>query len=264
MRFRIRITGTPLACYISMSCRSPKHRRFLLSASLAWCLAGNLVANLSLAVQPAGELQDIPPLEDLVRTQALALLPPLSDKQRLQVGPIQPGLQLARCETAVKTARAPGIQVPGRTLIELSCEGVKPWRLFVPAKVIGTVPVVLAAHALVMGTVLTAKDVSVEQHDMVGLPQGYLDDPAIAIGLTASRAISGGAILTNQQLLGTQMVQRGQTVTLIADAGGISVRMEGRALTDGLINQRIKVQNLSSGKIVEGIARSAQVVEIIF
>ncbi len=53
-------------------------------------------------------------------------------------------------------------------------------------------------------------------------------------------------------------------VTWIADAGGISVRMAGRALTDGLVNQRVKVVNLSSGKVVEGIARSAQVVEIIF
>jgi len=242
-----------------MSCRSPNYRRVLLAA---W--AATLGATLAHAAQPAGELQDISQLEELTRTQALKVLPPLNDKQRLQIGPIQPGLQLARCETAVKTAQAPGFQVPGRTLIELSCEGGKPWRLFVPAKVIGTVPVVLAAHALIMGTVLTSKDVSLAQHDMVGLPQGYLDDPAIAIGLTVSRAISGGAILTNQQLLGTAMVQRGQSVTLIADAGGISVRMAGRALSDALINQRIKVQNLSSGKIVEGIARSAQVVEILF
>ena len=52
-------------------------------------------------------------------------------------------------------------------------------------------------------------------------------------------------------------------MTLLADAGGISVRMAGRALSDGLMNQRVRVQNLSSGKIVEGIARSEQVVEII-
>jgi len=249
-----------LACCIFMSRRSSKYRRL----GLAACAAASLGANLAQAAQPLAELQDIPQLEDLTRTQALSVLPPLKDMQRLQIGPIQPGLQLVRCELPVKAARAPGFQVPGRALIELSCEGLKPWRLFVPAKVIGTVPVVLAAHALIMGTVLTAKDINVAQHDMVGLPQGYLDDPGIAVGLTVSRAISGGAILTNQQLLGTQMVQRGQSVTLIADAGGISVRMAGRALTDGLINQRIKVQNRSSGKIVEGIARSAQVVEIIF
>ena len=247
-----------------MLCRSSKYSHCLLAASLATGLGLCVGTSLSQPAQaPPDQWQDVPGLEALARAQALTLLPPLSDKQRLQIGPIQPRLQLARCENAVKTARAPGIQVPGRTLIELQCEGRKPWRIFVPVRVIGTVPVVLAAHALVMGTVLTAKDITVEQHDMVGLPQGFLDDPAIAVGLTASRGISGGAILTNQQLLGTQMVQRGQSVTLIAAAGGISVRMEGRALEGGLINQRIKVQNLSSGKIVEGIARSAQVVEIV-
>ena len=67
------------------------------------------------------------------------------------------------------------------------------------------------------------------------------------------RGIAGGSVLTNQQLLGTQAVQRGQTVTLVADAGGISVRMAGRALAIGLINQRIRVENLSSGKIVWGL-----------
>ena len=39
--------------------------------------------------------------------------------------------------------------------------------------------------------------------------------------------------------------------------------MEGKALSDGLVNQRVRVENLSSGKIVEGIARSQQMVEII-
>ena len=164
----------------------------------------------------------------------------------------------------MKAARAPGIEVPGRALIEVRCEGRTPWHLYIPAKVTGTAPVVLAAHALVAGTVLTAKDLTTERRDLLGLPPGYLDDPGLAVGLTAVRGVAAGAILTNQQLLGAQAVKRGQSVTLIADADGITVRMAGRALNDGLVNERIKVQNLSSGKTVEGIARSAQVVEIVF
>lgn len=227
-------------------------RRLLLLACLAPALAG------------ATDYQDVSGLETLASTEAARLLPPLTDKQRLAVGPIQPKLMLARCSQPVRAERAPGIQVPGRVLLELRCDGPPAWHLYVPVRVIGTTSVVLAAHALVTGTVLTAKDVNVEQRDIVGLPPGYLDDPSIAVGLTAARAVAGGSILTNQQLLGTQAVQRGQTVTLVADAGGISVRMPGRALSDGLVNQRIKVENLSSGKIVEGVARSAQVVEIDF
>ncbi|MGO8858628.1 MAG: flagellar basal body P-ring formation chaperone FlgA [Steroidobacteraceae bacterium] len=232
--------------------RPPKCRRLLLVAWLAATLAH------------AADLQDISQLDKLAAAEAQRLLPPATDKQRLVVGPVQPHLQLARCENAIHTARAPGIEVPGRVLIELRCDGHAPWHLYVPAKIAGTSSVVLAAHALVVGTVLTPKDVTVEQRDIVGLPPGYLDDAGIALGLTAARAIAGGAILTNQQLLGAQAVQRGQMVTLVADAGGISVRMAGRALSDGLINQRIKVENLSSGKIVEGIARSPQIVEIVF
>lgn len=232
--------------------RPPKCRRLLLVA----CLVARLAH--------AADLQDISQLEKVAGAEAQRLLPPLTDKQRLMVGPVQPRLQLPRCEDTIRTARAPGIQVPGRVLIELRCDGHAPWHLYVPAKIVGTTSVVLAAHSLVVGTVLTAKDVTVEQRDIVGLPPGYLDDAGIALGLTAARAIAGGAILTNQQLLGAQAVQRGQMVTLLADAGGISVRMAGRALSDGLINQRIKVENLSSGKIVEGIARSPQVVEIVF
>jgi flagella basal body P-ring formation protein FlgA len=148
-------------------------------------------------------------------------------------------------------------------MIELRCQDLKSWHVYVPVRIIGTSPVAIAAHAIVMGTVLTAADLKVEEHDMSELPPGFLDDPAIAVGLTAARPIAGGAILTNQQLVASKAVQRGQSVTLIADAGGIAVRMAGRALSDGLMNQRVKVQNLSSGKIVEGIARSEQTVEII-
>lgn len=210
------------------------------------------------------ELQDIAELDKLAQAEAQQLLPPLTSAQRLAVAPVQPRLQLKRCEIPIRTARAPGIAVPGRVLIELRCDGRTPWHLYVPAKVIGTTPVVIAAHALVAGTVLTVNDFTIEQRDVIGLPPGYLNDPTIAAGLTAARAIAGGAILTNQQLLGTQAVQRGQTVTLVAEAGGVSIKMAGRALSDGFVNQRIKVENLSSGKVVEGIARSAQVVEIIF
>jgi flagella basal body P-ring formation protein FlgA len=240
-----------------MYARPSKSRRLPLRAGL-------LSACLCLTVARAADYEDGAALEKLVGAEAQKSLPKLSDKQRLQVGPMPPRLQLPRCETPVRAARAPGIQVPLRVLIELRCEGRTPWHLYVPVRVIGTVPVVLAAHALIAGTVLTEKDVTVEQRDVIGLPPGYLDDKAIALGLTAARAIAGGSVLTNQQLLGNQAIQRGQTVTLVADAGGISVRMAGRALSDGLINQRIKVENLSSGKVVEGIARSPQVVEIVF
>ena len=239
--------------------RAPKYRRCLLSLSFA---AAQLL-HAAPAAAPDADFQEVRELEALAKSEAERQFPPLNDRQRFLIGPIGPNLQLERCHQAVKAGLASVHHMPDRATIELRCQNATPWHIYVQVRIIGTSSVAVAAHAIVVGSVLNAKDLRVEEHDISELPPGYLDDPAIAVGLTASRPISGGAFLTNQQLIAAQAVQRGQSVTLVADVGGMSVRMAGKALGDGLVNQRVKVQNLSSGKIVEGIARSEQVVEII-
>jgi flagella basal body P-ring formation protein FlgA len=240
-----------------------RRRRLLAAASAAAFAAVGIAKNGGAAPAGGAEWQDIAPLEELARAEAQRQLPALRPHQRLQVGPIPPHLQLARCDNGVRPSRAAGVQSPDRVLIELRCTGTAPWHVYVPVRIVGTSAAVVTAHAIIAGSVLGPQDLRLEQRDLQDLPPGYLDDVAIAVGLTAGRSISGGSVLTNQQLLAAKAVQRGQTVTLLAGAGGINVRMTGRALADAMVNQRIRVENLSSGKIVEGIARSTQVVEIV-
>jgi flagellar basal body P-ring formation protein FlgA len=231
--------------------RTPsKYRQWIL---VLWVAAGPLAA---------AEPQDLSVLETLAKSEAQRQLPVLTDKQRFAVGPIDRHVQLEHCSLPVQPIAAPGAHMRDRILIELRCPAPH-WHIYVPVRVIGTSSVTIAAHAIVAGSVLSEKDLRVEQRDISELPPGYMDDPTVAVGLTASRPISSGAVITNQFLLAAKAVQRGQTVTLVADFGGLSVRMAGRALSDGLVNQRVRVENLSSGKIVEGIARSEQTVEVI-
>jgi len=237
----------------------------LVAAAANLPLLSALAGGVGAAVLPAqAERQDLAQLESLASATAAQELGTLTSNQHLVAGPLQPSLNLARCAAPVQAKIGAGLRIPGRLLVELRFEGSSQWHLYVPVRVVGTANVVVASHALVAGNVLTTADLRVERRDLTGLPLGYLDDPATAVGLSAARGISSGAVLTNQLLLGTKAVQRGQTVTLIARLDGMSVRMAGRALSDGFVNQRVKVENLSSGKIVEGIARSEQIVEIIF
>jgi flagella basal body P-ring formation protein FlgA len=238
-----------------------KFRRRLLLVCLA---AVPLLAAAVPLSAPAADFQDISQLEAVAKSEAALNLPPLTAGQRLVVGPIDAHLQLERCTAPVKPMVTAGGHMRDRIVVELRCpDNAGRWHLYVPVRVVGTSSVAIAAHAIVAGTVLTDKDIRVERRDVSELPSGYMDDPAVAIGLTASRPISSGAVITNQFLVAAKAVQRGQSVTLVAGSGAMSVRMAGRALTDGLINQRVKVENLSSGRVVEGIARSEQVVEII-
>jgi flagella basal body P-ring formation protein FlgA len=211
----------------------------------------------------APETEDNGRLEAAARTEAALHLPALTPHQRLAAGPIAASTRLARCNQPLNPSVGPGGQMRDRILVQISCPGTPSWHIYVPVRVVGTSQVTLAAHAIVAGSVLTASDLRIEQQDVSQLPPGYMDDPATVVGMTAGRPIGSGMVITNQLLLGAKAVERGQTVTLVADAGGMSISMQGRALTDGMINQRVKVENLSSGKVVEGIARSQQVVEII-
>jgi len=240
---------------------APKFRRAAPFRRQPLCVCLALLPLLAAAEGP--DLQDLAQLESLAKAEATLQFPALTARQRFLVGPIDPHTQLQKCKRPIRPMVASAVHMRDRATIELVCEEAKSWHIYVAVRIIGTSPVAVAAHAIVAGTVLKAGDLKIEEHDLPDLPLGFLDDPAIAVGLTASRPIAGGAFLTNQQLVAAKAVQRGQSVTLIADAGGISVRMAGRALSDGLMNQRVRVQNLSSGKIVEGIARSEQVVEII-
>lgn len=249
-----------------MSYEAPKIRHPRLAGGLAAIAGVAALLISSSAAQGAvagGAQQDPSRLAALAKSEASRQLPPLGAHERFEVGPIAPGLHLASCGRAINAGRAPGLHTQTQVVVELRCTGATPWHIYVPVRVVGITPVALAAHALVAGTVLAARDIHIEERDLTRLPPGYLDDPSIAVGLTAARPIAEGTVLTNQLLLGTPAVHRGQTVTLVADAGGISVHMSGRALGDGFVNQRIKVENLSSGKIVEGVARSDQTVEIL-
>jgi flagella basal body P-ring formation protein FlgA len=214
--------------------------------------AVGLVASLALAapsVRPSPtDLQDVEVLEELASTEAARHLPQLTEHQRLSVTPINRGQQLARCRGPVESGVAPGVQVSGRVLIELRCTVGVPWHLYVPVKVIGTTPVVVTTHAIIAGNPLTRTDLALVQRDVNALPPGYLNSLDIALGLTAARGIDGGAVLTNQQLLGAKAVQRGQAVTLVASNGDISVRMAGRALSDGFVAHRRGHRPLRTGR----------------
>jgi flagella basal body P-ring formation protein FlgA len=238
---------------------TPKNRR----ATWIRRLALGLSAAPLLAGAQVYDPQDTVQLEALARSEAALQFPKLTDRQRFLVGPMEAHAQQDKCSRPIRAVVASPQHMKDRVMIELRCQDPKPWHMYVPVRIVGTSPVAVSVHAIVAGTVIKASDLKIEEHDISELPIGFLDDPAIAIGLTASRPIPGGAYVTNQQLAAAKAVQRGQSVTLLADAGGMSVRMAGRAMSDGLMNQRVRVQNLSSGKIVEGIARSEQVVEII-
>ena len=103
------------------------------------------------------------------------------------------------------------------------------------------------------GARLTAENVSVQKRRVSGFAAAYVTDAAALTGHTLKRSLPSGTALTADVLTADFVVRKGQQVTLLATTGSFEVRAYGRALSDGHNGARIKAQNLSSNKVVEGV-----------
>jgi flagella basal body P-ring formation protein FlgA len=73
--------------------------------------------------------------------------------------------------------------------------------------------------------------------------------------------VAAGEPLSVDALAPALLIHRGQQVVLVARSPRVEVRMTGVALADARAADHIRVQNLSSQRIVEGIVRPDGVIE---
>ena len=178
-------------------------------------------------------------------------------------GHLDKRLQLPRCTRGIE----PYIQNPGRNVgrlvVGVRCNGAKPWNIYLPVKVALIEDVLVTARPLQRGHVLEPGDLIVDQRDVSEVFGGFLSDADAAVGQRLKRSVGSGVVLTPAQVQPRILVERGQTVTLTVEGSSLNISMQGKALMDGSANQRIRVENTGSGRVVEGLVRSSQHVQVL-
>lgn len=189
---------------------------------------------------------------------------PGARRTTVKAGGLDSRHRLALCSQPIEAFLRRGTEIKApRTIVGVRCVGEKPWTLYVPVNVFVTDNVLVARRTLPRGHLLTKDDLVAEQRDVSRLFSGYVSNETELLGQRLKSQLIAGRILTPAMLQADVAVRRGQTVTLIIRSGGIDIRMSGKALADGAINQRIKVENTGSGRVVEGIVRSREDVEVL-
>jgi len=184
-------------------------------------------------------------------------------KTSVRASSLDPRLRLPLCDQPLESFMRRGAKIGARTIVGVRCPGSKPWKVYVPVDVIVTARVFTARRTLPRDHLLTDADLAVDERDVSRLVSGYISDKADLIGQRLKQQLIAGRMITPAMLQADRIVTRGQTVTLIAAGGGINISMTGKALMDGAINQRIRVENINSGRIVEGVVRSREHVEVL-
>jgi flagellar basal body P-ring formation protein FlgA len=170
-------------------------------------------------------------------------------------------LRLAACAGKLETfANAPrGSQT--RITVRVSCPSPA-WTLNVPVEMRRSHAVLVLRRAVGRGETLTAADVTVTVRELAGLASPFVARSEDLAGRLTRRPLPEGTALTADSLSTALLIKRGQQVTLVAQSSGFEVRAPGKAMADAAANQRVRVQNLNSLKIIEGTAETDGVVRV--
>jgi len=227
--------------------------------TLAVCTAA--VALPAAAQEPAG-FEPIEAIraaaEDYVRGQ----LARERDTVHVRATALDSRLRLSACAQALRAALPSGMAMNARPTVGVSCESPAHWTIYVPVTVERRISVLVLKHSTGRDAYLGRDDVNVETRSVTGLDAAFLGDPSELAGRAVRRTLPAGTVLTVDMLEPNFRVRRGQEVVLLARSEGFEVRASGRALEDAAAGARVKVQNLSSMKVIEGVAEQSGTVRI--
>ncbi len=190
-------------------------------------------------------------------------LGPRASRTTVQAGQLDPRHLLAHCPGQMEPFLRRGSKIAARTIVGVRCTAARPWTVYVPVYLVVTDSVLVAARTLPKGHLLTEDDLVMEERDVTRLMTGYVSSMDELVGQRLKSQLLAGKILTPRLLQADIAIRRGQSVTLIIRNPDISIQMAGKALMDGAIGQRVRVENTNSGRIVEGIVRSREHVEVL-
>jgi flagella basal body P-ring formation protein FlgA len=189
-------------------------------------------------------------------------LPQESSVASVTAGALDSRLRLVRCTGGLRPQLPAGAALQSRTMIGVACAGPVHWTVYVPVTVESRISVLVLKHPVPRDARLTIEDVTVETRKVTGLATAFLTAVSDLQARTVQRPLPMGTTLTIDMFKPDLVIKHGQEVTLVAAAGGIEVRATGRALADAAGGTRVKVQNLSSLKVVEGVVEGPDLVRV--
>jgi flagella basal body P-ring formation protein FlgA len=235
------------------------------SLTLSLVLAG--VGLLGVASKSRAQVGETPTQSlSAVRTAAESALrrqiEPAASGVILEAASLDARLRLAACPAplAVEVALPRGTQ--SRVLARVACRNTVFWSLNVPVDIHRKADVLVMKRAVGRGENIATVDVVVQSRVLPGLSSPYVSRPSDLAGRLTRRPIPEGTAVTADALDAPLLIHRGQSVVLSARAGGLEVRAPGMAMADAAAEQRVRVRNLNSLKIIEGVADTAGVVRV--
>jgi flagellar basal body P-ring formation protein FlgA len=206
---------------------------------------------------------ETPAQNDLAQTVENFLLSQTANQEgqvRVELGKLPVADKYSTCQHW-QAFLPPGARPWGRVSVGLRCSEGGSFSFYVGAWVHITGNYLVAAQPITMGRVVQSEDIKTVLGELTTQDPNLLTQTDQVIGLVARTNIPEGRPLQAILFRPENIVQAGQSVNVVAQGNGFAVSNEGQALSGAAKGQSIRVR-LLNGKVVSGIVRSKNLVEI--
>lgn len=226
----------------------------------AGALALCALAHAPLARADAGSgmpaAPDVAALREFVITQVDAG----SGRVEIEIGRLDPRLRLRPC-TDIEPFVPSGARLYGRTHLGMRCRQAGGWTVYLPVNVRVYAQVPVAARTLTSGQTLSAADLVLEEREVSLTGAGPVPALAQLEGRVLARGYAAGQAIVTTALRPNPVVANGDPVKVVVQGAGFAIATAGVALSQADDGQPIRVR-LSSGRTVQGVARTGKLVEM--
>jgi len=198
-------------------------------------------------------------------TEFLESLPPIDpDQTRVEIkaGKLDSRLKLRACQVPLESGQLGNQKQMGRVMVEVRCNDEKPWKVRIPFMVSVYVPVAVASKPLSRKQHISRSDIIFKDRDISKINRGYYSNIDDIIGRVTRNQIRAGVVINPGQIRPPYLVLRGQTVRILVKTPSYQVAMDGKALSDGAKGEVIRVKNIRSQKVVEGLVTDRGIVQV--
>jgi flagellar basal body P-ring formation protein FlgA len=227
------------------------------------CLFTLVLASARTPATIETEIESVAAIRAAAEAYVRAQLPGDASTAAVTADHLDARMRFTRCRSALRVALPSGAVLQAHTTVGVSCDAPgTAWTVYVAVTAESIVNILVLRHPVERDARLGPEDVEVQKRKLSSAGIAFLNDVADLKRRTVKRSLAAGTALSVDMFTADVLIHQGQEVTLIAMIGGLQVRARGRAMANGAAGARLRVQNLSSLKVVEGVVENEDVIRV--
>ena len=181
---------------------------------------------------------------------------------KVRVQTPEENIDLPACKRIEFLTQSSNPGATGNVRFSAKCFSPQVWTIYLNAQVSQKRIYYINKVRLDPGHIIGEADLQAKKDFPENLPFGVVNDPQQIIGKAVISIIEVGTPMIGNSLKNENVISFGQTVKIIVGGAGFRINAERKAMNSAALGQNVQVK-MASGQIINGIARSGGLVEVL-